>query len=296
MDMVMIGYIVMALLGLVLGSFAGASVWRLRAWQLKSDKAAGEEVDPAEYKRLKPLTASKLTNDRSRCLQCQHVLHWYDLLPLVSWLSTKGKCRYCHAPIGVFEPLIELGTAALLVMFYHYWLATYGAGAWVPLVAGIIIAVMMVILFAYDAKWFLLPDVIIFPLIAIGCMVAIATIVTSTDPVATMFSVAGALLILSGLYLALWLISSGQWIGFGDVKLGLALGLLLSDYQLAFLALFLANLLGVVIVLPALLTKKISRKTHVPFGPLLIAGFFISLFYGHQIIEIYMQVATTLML
>ena len=296
MDTVMFGYVAVALLGLVLGSFAGASVWRLRAWQLKSDKAAGEEVDTHEYKRLKPLTSKKLTNDRSRCLQCQHELKWYDLVPLASWISTKGTCRYCHASIGKFEPLIELGTSLLLVLYYQYWLTAYGVGAWIPLIIGIIVIVMVVILFAYDAKWFLLPDAIVFPLIAIGLGVAVATIITSNSPEIALISTIGAILILSGLYLGLWLVSAGQWIGFGDVKLGLVLALLLSDFLLAFLTLFLANLLGVVIVLPGLMTKKITRKSHVPFGPLLIVGFFISLFYGHQLIDAYLQFATTLML
>lgn len=296
MDMVMFGYIAAVLLGLVLGSFAGATVWRLRARQLKDDKAAGEEVDNSELKHLLPLTKTKLSNDRSRCLNCQHVLRWYDLIPLFSWVSTKGKCRYCHKPIGKFEPLMELGTSLLFILFYHYWLVTYGVGAWLPLGVGLVVAVMLVILFAYDAKWFLLPDVIVFPLIMISIGIAAAHILTADSPLIALASTLGSVLILGGLYLALWLISAGQWVGFGDVKLGLALGLLLSDYQLAFLALFLANLLGVAIVLPGLITKKISRKSHVPFGPLLIAGFFIALFYGHWLIDSYLQFATTLML
>src|SRR3954468_7466811 len=88
--------VTLMILGLCLGSFAGATVWRLRARQLVEDKAEGEKVDGKEYKKLLPLTQTTTATDRSRCLHCGHTLAWYDLLPLVSWVSTKGRCRYCH--------------------------------------------------------------------------------------------------------------------------------------------------------------------------------------------------------
>ena len=80
----------------------------------------------------------------------------------------------------------------------------------------------------------------------------------------------------------LWRVSAGRWVGFGDVKLGVALGLLLANWQLAFLALFLANLIGTLLVLPGLVMKKVTRETQVPFGPLLIVGFGLSLLFGAQ--------------
>lgn len=294
--MLIFGYVVAGFLGLVLGSFAGATVWRLRAQQLKEDKADGEKVDSKEFKRLHPLTKSSLKSDRSRCLDCGHTLRWYDLLPIVSWASTSGKCRYCHKSIGWFEPLMELGTAALFVAFYHYWLVMYDPMTWPLLLVWAIILVLMMILLAYDAKWFLLPNKVMFSLIGVSACLAAWNIMMATDPMAALLSTVGAVLILSGLYLALWLISRGAWVGFGDVKLGLALGLLLGNWQLAFLTLFLANFIGALVVMPGLATKKISRKTHVPFGPFLIVGFFIALFVGQDLIDAYVQFTTTLML
>ena len=296
MNMLTVGYLLAVVLGLLMGSFAGATVWRLRARQLKEDKAAGEEVDAKELKRLLPLTKASLKNDRSRCLACGHTLRWYDLLPLVSWLSTRGKCRYCNVAIGRFEPIMELLTAALFVGFYYYWTVSYPLSTWPVLLVGAVCIVLMVILLAYDAKWFLLPDRIMYILIAIAACVAVWNIVTSLDPLITLWSTLGAVLILSGLYLLLWTWSHGAWVGFGDVKLGLALGLLLSDWQLAFLTLFLANLIGIVAILPGLVSKKISRKTHVPFGPFLITGFFIALFFGYRIIDWYLTLTPMLML
>ena len=144
----------------------------LRAHQLVEDKKAGEKVSAKELKRLKPLTKAKLSNDRSRCLNCQHTLAWYDLIPLVSWLSTKGKCRYCNKSIGKYEPLVELGSAALFVSFYVYWQNTFGISLWPLLLVWVPALVIFVILFVYDLKWFILPDVLVFPLIALSAVVA----------------------------------------------------------------------------------------------------------------------------
>lgn len=117
MDAVFIA-VVLGVLGLIFGSSQGATVWRLRARQLREDKRDGEPYDKKEYARLIPLTKPSLTDDCSRCLDCGHELAWYDLVPLVSWLATGGKCRYCRKPIGAFEPLMETGTAALLVYLF----------------------------------------------------------------------------------------------------------------------------------------------------------------------------------
>lgn len=279
------------LLGAVMGSFAGAQVWRLRAHQLVQDKAAGEDYDTHEYERLVGLAGQKASEDRSRCLHCHHTLAWYDLIPLASWLSTKGRCRYCRAPIGRFEPLIELGTAGLFAIFTLVWTATYGLEPASLALLGLWIAAltMFVILFVYDLKWFLLPDVVMFPLIGLSLVITAATVVSlhDVDIALAAVSVTGSVAVLSGLYFVLWLVSKGLWVGFGDVKLGIALGVLLIDWKLALLTLFLANLIGTLVVLPGLLSGKLSRKAQVPFGPLLIIGFFVSLLAGPLILGSY---------
>lgn len=297
MELSLVINIILGFLGLCFGSFAGAQVWRLRAWQLVEDKTTGEEYDKKEYKRLNELTKYVGAKDRSRCLSCKHTLAWYDLLPLVSWTSTGGRCRYCRASIGIFEPLMELGVAVFFVVSYLVWqpplnepLVVAQFGLW--LIAG----VMLAILFAYDYKWFLLPDKIAYPLIGVSIFYAIFTIATSDDVATALISMAGSILIFSGLYLVLWLVSSGRWIGFGDVKLGLILGLLLGKWDLALMALFLANLIGVLIVLPGLLTKKLTRTTQVPFGPMMIAGFVIAALWGGQIIDWYLSTSMMLVL
>lgn len=287
MDHIVFGAII-AVLGLMMGSFAGATVWRLRAKQLVEDKALGEKVDKKEFDKLVPLTKHTIATDRSQCLHCGHVLKWYDLIPLFSWLSTKGKCRYCHKQIGWFEPLIEIGTALLFVVSFMQWPHPLtDTFAVIYFLLWLVVCVMLVILFAYDLRWYILPDKVVFPLIAVSGIMALFSVMQMHDIGMAILNLCLSVAILSGLYLLLWVLSKGAWIGFGDVKLGLALALLVGQWQLAFIALFAANVIGCLIVIPGMFSGKISRKTRVPFGPLLIAGGIISMLWGHSIVQWY---------
>jgi leader peptidase (prepilin peptidase)/N-methyltransferase len=281
-------YIALVLVGLCLGSFAGASVWRLRARQLKADKKAGERVNLAEYKKLLPLTKETLTHDRSRCLHCSYELKWYDLVPLVSWIALKGRCRQCRKPIGYFEPIIELSVAVFFVLSYLLWPYALVTPIDISrLIIWLISGVGLAILFAYDLKWFLLPDRVVFILIGLGIINSVVVVLQNGHVWANIFSILGAIVILSGIYYGLYLLSKGRWIGFGDIKLGLALALLLGDWELAFIALFAANLIGCLIVIPAMALGKLKRQSHVPFGPLLIGGFVVAQLVGSLILSFY---------
>lgn len=281
-------YLGLVLFGLCLGSFAGASVWRLRAYQLMQDKAGGSVIDKDEYKNLKRLTKNSILKDRSQCLHCGYVLKWYDLIPLFSWLILKGRCRKCHVPIGWFEPLIEISVAVFFVISYAFWPYPLNSAFEIArLVLWLIAGVALVILFAYDKKWYLLPNLVNYIVIGIGAINSLLLILVASDKISTLLSIVGSMLILSGLYFILYLVSRGKWIGFGDIKLGLGLALLLADWRLAFIALFAANLIGCIIVLPALITGKLKRDSHVPFGPLLIIGSLIASIVGNYLINLY---------
>lgn len=281
--------VALALLGLVFGSFAGAQVWRLRARQLHEDKQAGEAYDKKEYARLKGLLPQRNRTDRSRCLQCNHVLAWYDLIPLLSWVSTAGRCRYCKKPIGMYEPLVEVGMAALFVASYVWspTMPTADVILLVPFTLWLIACVLMGILFIYDKKWFILPDRINYSLMAVGAAYAMSMLYILGT--AGIFSLMGSVAIMAGVYGVLYVYSKGAWIGLGDVKLGVGLGLLLLEWELAFLALFLANFIGTLLVLPALATGRLNRHSEVPFGPLLILGTIIAVLAGPWLIDLFMR-------
>jgi prepilin signal peptidase PulO-like enzyme (type II secretory pathway) len=268
-----------------MGSFAGATVWRLRARQLSHDKSEGDHVNHSELTQLKKLTKKSIINDRSQCLHCSYTLEWYDLIPIVSWLFLGGKCRKCRASIGIMEPLIELVMAIFFVLSFALWPLPLGNSfEIIRFVLWLIAGVALAILFIYDIKWFLLPDQVNFFVIAVGLISVLFAILGSHNIGETLINVAISVLILSGLYLALYMLSDGKWVGFGDVKLGLGLGLLLADWRLALLALFLANFIGCLIVLPGVLSGKLKRNSHIPFGPLLISGFVITGLTGSYII------------
>lgn len=285
-------YLALVLVGAALGSFAGATVWRLRARQLSFDKENKEPYDKKEYNRLKKLLGKRTLEDRSRCLECGYALKWYDLIPIVSWLSLKGRCRSCKHPIGSFELLMELGVALFFVGSYFFWPAALDTSYAIAyfclwLVAGVVMA----ILFAYDAKWFLLPNRPTFILALIGAAMVAIMMVKTQDYLGVGLSALGAVAVLAGLYGLLYYVSGGRWVGFGDVKLGVGLGLILGDWELAAVALFLANLIGCLIVIPLLATKKLQRNAHIPFGPLLIVGAILAMIFGWQVLNWYLSLA-----
>ena len=263
-----------------MGSFAVAQVWRLRARQLVIDKRDGEPVDAVELRQLKGLLRP-VKGDRSECLSCHHRLAWYDLIPVISWLSLGGKCRYCRKPIGVTELLAEAGLALVFAISYIAWPYPFtGILQLVPFVLWLIACVLLTILLVYDAKWSLLPFAINIGLIIIGVLY-VAMLVLSGVAI-DWPSLAGGVVLLGGLYLLFSLLG---WVGMGDGILGIGLALFLVDWQLAFLTLFLANLLGCFMLIPLYFRKRLHRQARIPFGPFLIVAAVISLLAGKWLIS-----------
>lgn len=275
-------YIVaLGIFGAILGSYAAATVWRLRA--------GDGERHARDPQKLAKLHGRSKMQDRSICLHCGYQLRWYDLLPVVSWIAYGGKCRKCRKPIGWMEIAAEVGLAALFVCSYLFWpFALDGAIAWIQLAIWLVALVVFVVLALYDIRWFLLPNAPNYLLIVLGFLWSTLLVIQAGDAwLAALISIAGALVILSGLYYALYLISRGAWIGFGDIILGIGLALLLGDWTLAALALFAANLIGTLLVLPGMLLGRVQRSSKVPFGPLLILGTIIAQLFGPTIVGWY---------
>ena len=204
-------------------------------------------------------------------------------------MALKGKSRYSKKSIGKFELFIEIGVMLFFVVSYIVWPIEINSlvealrfAIW--LVAGVVLAV----LFSYDYKWQLLPNNYTVALIILGAINWLIVLFSGDDKISILLNSLGSVLILSGLYLAFYLYSKGTWVGFGDVKLGLGLALFLINWQLSFLALFLANLLGILVVMPNMIKGELKKGTKIPLGPLLIVGMIISFLFGNQIIEGYL--------
>lgn len=272
--------IMLAVLGALLGSFAAAQVWRLRARQLVEDKKSGETVSEKELQQLKPLLRS-IKTDRSQCLHCRHSLAWYDLIPIISWLTLGGRCRYCRAKIGSMELFAEVGLAIVFAVSYILWpYPIEGVGQLLCLTIWLIACVIATILLLYDAKWSLLPFELNIGFIVLGVVYVIA-VHTVGGVAIDWLSLLGAVGQLGGLYLLFSLLG---WVGMGDGILGIGLGLFLGSWQLAFITLFIANFLGCLMIIPLYLRKKLHRNVRIPFGPFLIIATIISMLAGNWLI------------
>lgn len=219
--------------------------------------------------------------DRSRCPHCGYTLFWYELIPLVSFAIQGGKCRRCHAPISGQYPLVEAATGILFAYIYYFLPSHYHG--WEMGYLFFVFSSLLVI-FVFDLTYYIIPNVVLYPLI--GVVVLHLLFGESPFPVAYPVISAGAV---SGFFFLLYLVSRGRWIGFGDVKYGIFMGLFLG-FPLTAVAWFFSYLFGAVIggILIAMQRKGI--KSEVPFGPFLIVGTSIAYFFGRGIIQWYLGI------
>lgn len=264
--MILLDYAVLFVAGLCFGSFFNALAWRLHSGQ-------------------------DMLRDRSRCEYCNHLLAPKDLVPVASWLMLKGKCRYCKARLSWHHPSIELLVGLLFVLSFAAW--PY-SDATIPVMVLLGIWLLMVGFYVslaiYDLRWMLLPDVITLPLIAVGVVGGLVRFVWIEDlgVMPALLEVLLGVLALSGTYWLLHRVSGGRWVGFGDVKLTASMGAMLGWRQ-AVVALMAANIVGVLVILPGLVTGKLKRTSRLPFGPFLIAGFVVAGLLGDDLIDILMN-------
>jgi prepilin signal peptidase PulO-like enzyme (type II secretory pathway) len=270
---------ILILLGLALGSFVNALVWRLHEQAKPKKKRAASSQDLS------------IAHGRSMCPHCKHTLAWYDLLPVLSWVSLAGKCRYCQKPISAQYPVVELATTALFVSSYYLWPTELAGLEWLSFGVWLIAVVMFMALTVYDLRWMILPNRIVYPLIGIAASQRLVELIVNQDIKALVYAVAAAA-IAGGIFHLLFSISDGNWIGGGDVKLGYALGLLVGTPAFAFLVLFSASLIGLLFALPGMINGKLSPKGHIPFGPCLLLACVVVKLLGNTLFEKYMTLLT----
>jgi len=268
----------LAVLGVIFGSFVNAAVWRLH----EQSKLAGKRGEAVATRR-KELSIAK---GRSMCPHCSHTLAAKDLVPILSWLSLGGKCRYCHKPISWQYPLIEVITGVLFALSYATWPYEFHGVGLFQFALWLLFLVAFVALAVYDLRWFLLPDKIVYPLTMLAVLQVTVTAVWFHSFSVVWQPVLGGVIIF-GLFWLLFQVSKGAWIGGGDVKLAFALGLLAATPLKAGLVIFFASLLGTIVSLPALAKGKSGFSRHIPFGPYLLAATVIVVLYGEGIVNWY---------
>jgi len=250
-------YLTIFLFGLAVGSFLNSIIYRLQ-------------------------TGENFLFTRSYCPYCKHILNWQDLIPILSFLILKRKCRYCQQKISWQYPLVEIATAILFLVGFNPQNFLFS-------IFYFLIASLLIIIFVYDLKHYIIPDKVIYPAILIvGIWYLVSGIFfhfyTKYYILNTLYSGLGAAVF----FLAIVVISKGKWMGSGDIKLALFMGLFLG-FPNILVALFSAFLLGAIIGLGLIIAGKKTLKSEVPFGPFLVTGTFIALFFSNQIINWYLN-------
>lgn len=209
--------------------------------------------------------------DRSRCATCGHTLAAHDLVPLISWATRRGRCRYCGARIGLFSPMIEIAALGIAG-----WAATETSGVllWITAAFGWTLLVLAVI----DWRHFILPDRLVLPLVPAG--LAVAFWIDRTAVPGHLLGALAGLVVLTVVAWAYRRLRGREGLGFGDAKLFAGAGAWLSWQGLPSV-LLLAALMGLAgTLLSNAAHQPISATTKVCFGSYLCAAIWLVWLYG----------------
>jgi leader peptidase (prepilin peptidase) / N-methyltransferase len=227
---------------------------------------------------------SSVVRPRSACPRCGHEIRGRDNVPVVSWLLLRGRCRDCAEPISLRYPLVEAVTALLFAA------TTVRFGLSWALPAFLVLAAVSVVLTVIDLDTMRLPDAIVLPAYPLAIALGVLTIPDSGwEPMARAL-VGGVGLLLA--YGAIWFVTTGAGIGFGDVKLaGLVGGYAawLGWGQLV-VAGFGGFVLGAVVGVALVMIGRARRRSAVPFGPFMLASTWIAVFAGGPTVDLYLGV------
>ncbi|MBI1863443.1 prepilin peptidase [Candidatus Microgenomates bacterium] len=215
------------------------------------------------------LSMEQTIGGRSHCDYCKKTLRWNDLIPVISYVLLKGKCRYCHKKLSVQYPLVELVTGVVFVLSWYYSPFT------LPILRIFSIAlssVLLVILVA-DLRYQIIPDEMQVALVGIAMLMILFSGATLTGILLRLGE--GILVMLP--ILILFLLTRGRGMGFGDVKLAFGIGVLLGVYR-GGLALYIAFLTGAIVGVGLLASRRTKMKNKIAFGPFLVVGI-VCLFY-----------------
>lgn len=256
--------ILLFILGACFGSFLCCQARRLRL----------KETAKGKTKKL---------NSRSVCLQCGYQLKWYDNIPIFSWLFLRGKCRKCGKRIGFAEILSEVGLAlAFLALGTTIDLTTASALDWAIFATTLLLTLSLAFLAIYDGAYGELPTryltVSIICAIILSCLKEWLILSSSSFTPEIILKPLASAAILGGLYLILYLVSAGKWVGDGDWLLGTAIGLALADPWLSLITLFIANVLACLVMAP---TLKKNKHKKIYFGPFMVVAFIIALTFAN---------------
>ncbi len=286
-------YSLLALLGLIIGSFLNVVIYRyplvlLHSWRQEctalladaagaNNSATGASADANEKAADSPPPG--IVWPASHCPKCKAGIRPWHNLPLLGFLLLRGKCRDCGAAISWRYPLVELLTAAMTVIIVWQFGLGWFSALWI--VASYLLIVMTMI----DLDHQLLPDPLTYSLLWLG-LLGSASGITAVPPVDAIIGAASGYLLLWGFYHLFRLLTGKHGMGYGDFKLLAALAALLGWDMLPALILV-ASITGAVIGTLWLLIKRRDRQTQIPFGPFLALAGWTVLLFGSELQSIY---------
>lgn len=254
--------ILFAILGLIIGSFLNVVVIRMHT---------GRGI-----------------GGRSHCMSCGKTLAWYEMIPVISYLVQRGKCRHCHSSISVQYPLVESATAILFAIVGGAYVHLLWVGLVVPFVITVLfwlifISIAMVIS-VYDIRHRIVPIGALIALLIL-CLIGgifgsmffqwIIPAQLSFGLISVTMHVAGALIVPLP-FLILWLVSRGKLIGFGDIEIMSGIGFLFgvtSGFSAVTLAFWIGTIFVMIAILVTALTSEKTKPMHaIAFAPFLFAG------------------------
>jgi prepilin signal peptidase PulO-like enzyme (type II secretory pathway) len=248
--------ILFAILGLVVGSFLNVCIDRLP--QNKS-----------------------IAYPPSHCEACQHKLAVKDLIPVFSYLRLRGRCRYCQASIPRKLMWVELATAVIFALLYWH----YGLSAELGVMA--FYACLFIIIFVIDLEHSLILNKVVYPGMVAALLLALYPWPWFSESIGMRVAYAA----LGGaagfaIFLLIAIVSRGG-MGWGDVKLAALIGLA-TGFPLVFVAIIMAAILGGIVAVALLVTKKRNRREMIPFGPFLALAAMVTLLWGSNILNWYL--------
>ena len=249
--MILLNSFLVFFLGIVLGSFANVCIHRL------------------------PKNKQVIIG-RSFCPKCKKKINWYDNLPLVSFLILKMKCRNCNKKISSRYFIVELltGITFLIIFLSFNSLAT--------LIFLCILSLILIMIFFIDLENFIIPDVLNFSIMFLALLKNFLPNLNTSFVQEINQSIIGGIV---G-YLSIWIIiflyktiKKIDGMGLGDAKLIAGIGLLFGWQSIPFV-LFISSVLGLIFVIPSLLSKKKNMRSEIPFGPFIIAAGIVYFTFG----------------
>lgn len=230
------------------------------------------------------LNVAPIVKARSKCLSCGKVLSWKELFPVLSYLHLGGRCKNCKAKFGIDNLLIEVVYGLIFVCVYGlilsgqpnklyslFWLIYYT-----------LFFVTLGVITLYDLKHKIIPINFFYGFFALTCVVLFSRYLDDAS-----FYTLISPIIVALPFLILWLISSGKWLGFGDVLMFMAVGAFFDIFQglaVFFLSVWIGAVTGVILKL--LESKKYNLKTAIPFIPFVTIAIIIVLFTDTDILAI----------